>query len=128
MDKRKILIVDDEKGFTEMLQLNLESTGKYDVRIVNEPQNAVIAALQYQPDLILLDIIMPNMEGPDVAIELKNNPEIKDVPIVFLTATVTRQEVESQNGVIGGRIFVAKPSRLVDLLDSIDKTLNACAN
>jgi len=123
MYRKRILIVDDEKSFTEMLRLNLESTGKYDVRIINDPQDALMAAAQFHPHLILLDIIMPNMEGPDVAIEIKNDQDLKDIPIVFLTATVTREEVESQDGIIGGRSFVAKPSRLVDLLESIDRTI-----
>ena len=123
MDKKRIMIVDDEKGFTDMLKLNLESTGKYEVRIVNNPANAVLAATQFKPQLILLDIIMPNMEGPDVAIELKSTPETEEIPIVFLTATVTREEVNSQEGKIGGRVFIAKPSSLSELLESIEKNI-----
>ena len=123
MKKRKILIIDDEKGFTAMLSLNLESTGQYEVRIENNPIFAVSAALQFRPDLILLDIIMPSMEGPDVAIEIKSQEELKDIPIVFLTATITKEEVDSQAGHIGGNEFVAKPSRLADLMYSIEKNL-----
>lgn len=123
MQKKKILIIDDEKGFTAMLSLNLESTGNYDVRIENDPLNALSAALQFRPDLILLDIIMPNMEGPDVAIQIKSHSQLKAVPIVFLTATVTKEEVDAQGGRIGGHDFVAKPSRLADLLFSIEKGL-----
>lgn len=121
MVKRKILVVDDEKGFTAMLKLNLESTGQYDVRVLNDSSQAVDTAVQFKPDLILLDIIMPHYEGPDIAIQIKQNPLLKDVPIVFLTATVTKEEVDSQGGAIGGHPFVAKPSSLAVLLSSIER-------
>lgn len=123
MNKRKILIVDDEKGFSEVVRLNLESTGKYEVEIESNASNALSAALKYRPDLILLDVIMANKEGPDVAVEIKSNPQLKETPIVFLTATVTQQEVDAEGGMIGGHPFVAKPSNLGVLLDSIEKNM-----
>jgi len=123
MKKKKIMIVDDEKGFTSMLKLNLETTNKYEVRIENDPRRAFTSALEFEPDLILLDIVMPSMEGPDVAIELKQNELLRDTPIVFLTATVTKSEVDAQEGNIGGNTFVAKPSNLTVLLESIEKNL-----
>jgi len=106
-----------------MLKLNLEATGNYEIRIENDAAMAVSTAVAYRPDLILLDIIMPSMEGPDVAIEVKNNEFLQDVPIVFLTATVTKEEVDSQDGKIGGHPFVAKPSSLSVLLNSIEQNL-----
>lgn len=123
MFKRKILIIDDEKGFTDVLKLNLESMGDFEVRIENDSRQAIGACLRFRPDLILLDIIMPNKEGADVAIEIKNNPILKKVPIVFLTATVTREEVAAEQGCIGGNTFVAKPSPLGYLIDSIERVL-----
>jgi len=124
MTKRKILIVDDEKGFTAMLSLNLEATGEYEVKTENDSTHALSAALQYRPDLILLDVIMPSMEGPDVAIAIRNNRSLTGTPIVFLTATVTKDEVESQGGRIGGNSFVAKPSNLETLLSSIEQNID----
>jgi len=121
--KKKILIVDDEKGFTSMLQLNLEAMGVYEVRVENKSERALQAALQFQPDIILLDVIMPNMEGPDVANEIKNNQLLKGTPIIFLTATITIDEMEAHNGRIGGHPFVAKPGSLSDLLESIRRNL-----
>ena len=123
MSFKKILIVDDEEGFTSMLKLNLESTGDYEVNVVNDSKNALMAAKQFSPDIVLLDVIMPGKEGPDVAIDIRNDPLLKDVPIVFLTATITRDEVASQNGWIGGNIFVAKPSSLKELLASIETSI-----
>ena len=125
MNKRKILIVDDEKGFSEMVKLNLESTNKYIVKIEVDSSNALCAARKYLPDLILLDVIMAKMEGPDVASAIKRDPTLKDIPTVFLTATVTEKEVDEGNGMIGGHPFVAKPSSLETLLDAIDKNMTA---
>ncbi|HLF17794.1 MAG TPA: response regulator [Candidatus Omnitrophota bacterium] len=122
-EKKKILIIDDEKGFTSMLQLNLESIGEYEVRVENRAEKALEIALQFQPDIILLDVIMPNVEGPDVANIIHTNEGLKDIPIIFLTATVTKDEVDAQNGKIGGHTFVAKPSSLSDLTTSIKRNL-----
>ncbi|MBF0523314.1 MAG: response regulator [Candidatus Omnitrophica bacterium] len=123
MSTKRILVIDDEKGFTAMLKLNLESTGKYEVLVENDACNAVATALSFMPHLILLDIIMPNMEGPDVAIALQENPLLEDIPVVFLTATIRSSEVGDQGGRIGGHFFVAKPSSLPILVHSIEENL-----
>jgi len=121
---KKILVVDDEKGFTAMLKLNLESTGEYDVRVENDANKALNAALEYQPNLILLDVVMPHKEGPDIAYQLRNEDYLSNVPIIFLTATITKEEAEAQNGRIGGHPFVAKPSNLSVLLESIERNIS----
>jgi CheY-like chemotaxis protein len=123
MSKRKILIIDDEEGFSEMVKLNLESTGVYEVKIETDPRRAVHEAFLYHPDLVLLDIIMAKKEGPEVAAEMIQDPILKKIPIVFLTATVTQQEVDQGDGVIGGHAFVAKPSGLNTLLRTIERNL-----
>ena len=121
MDKKKILIIDDEEGFLDVIKLSLESTNRYEVHIESNANRALVKALQCQPDLILLDIIMPKKEGPDVACELKCDSALKKIPIIFLTATVTEQEVDEGDGRIGGYPFVAKPSNLNVLVDAIDR-------
>ena len=125
MRKRKILIVDDEKNFSEMVKLNLEATGQYEVKIETDPRGALCVALQYQPDLILLDVIMAKKEGPDVAAEFKRDPSVKNIPVIFLTATVTQQEVDREGGIIGGYHFVAKPSSLDILVGAIEKNIES---
>jgi len=120
MPKRKILIVDDENDFTTMVKLNLEATGRYDVMVENIAVNAVNAALGYKPDLILLDVIMPGTEGPDIVSNMKEHAGLRDIPIVFLTATVRKAEVEQENGEIGGHVFIAKPCSLTELIDAIE--------
>lgn len=122
-DRRKILLVDDEKKFTVMLKLNLEAVGNYQVQIENDSLRAVQTAVEFNPELILLDIIMPNKEGPDIAIDVKGNDRLKNTPIVFLTATVTKEEAGEQNGMIGGHPFVAKPSNLKELIEAIERNI-----
>jgi len=125
MGRKKILIIDDERGFTEVVKLNLESTGKYEVAIENKAVNALFTALQFCPDLILLDIIMAGKEGPDVAAEIREDSRLSQIPVIFLTATVTQKEVDAEDGIIGGHPFVAKPSGLDILLNSIEKNMIA---
>ncbi len=123
MSKKKILIIDDEQGFSEMVKLNLESTNKYEVKLEIDSRNALSSARKYRPDLILLDVIMAHMEGPDVARVISEDSALKEIPTIFLTATVTQKEVDEGGGMIGGHPFVAKPSSLETLLDAIDKNI-----
>ena len=110
MDKKKILIIDDEQSFSEMVKLNLESTNKYEVKLEIDSRNALSSVRKYRPDLILLDVIMAHMEGPDVARVISEDSALKEIPTIFLTATVTQKEVDEGGGMIGGNPFVAKPS------------------
>ena len=120
---KKILIIDDEIGFTEVAKLNLEETGNYEVRIENRGSQGFAAAKEFKPDLILLDIIMPDMDGGQVANQMKDDSSVKDIPIIFLTAAVTGTEVDSHGGLIGGHPFLAKPGSIEELIASIEKQL-----
>ncbi len=119
----KILIVDDEKVTTRLLRMTLEQTGKYEVRAENDSTKVVEAALEFRPDLVVLDVIMPDMDGGDVAAKLKENPALAKVPIVFLTATVRKSEVDARGGVLGGYPFLAKPASTDAIVEFIDKHL-----
>jgi DNA-binding response OmpR family regulator len=123
--QHRVLLVDDDRGFTGMLKLNLETLANFRVRVENDPARAVEAALDFRPDLIMLDVIMHGKEGGEVAVELREHPELEGVPVIFLTATVTKLEVEEQEGGrIGGRRFVAKPIDLDELVRVIGENLN----
>jgi len=123
MSKKRILIIDDEVSFTRLVRLNLEETGHYEVYIENKGKAALDTALEIKPDLILLDIIMPDMDGGDIATHIKAEPNLKNVPIIFLTATVRKQEVQERGGVIGGYSFIAKPAKTQDLVNLIEQHL-----
>jgi CheY-like chemotaxis protein len=123
MDKKRILVVDDEVGFTRMLKLNLEQTGRYQVRVVNVPEEALGAAREFQPDLALLDVFMPRMSGGDVASQLRQEPSFQGKPIVFFTAAVKKSVVTDHEGVIGGDPFIAKPASLEDVIATLETHL-----
>lgn len=109
MDKIKILIVDDEPAFTRMVKLNLEDTGSYVVRSENRSTLALKAAREFKPDLVFLDIVMPEKDGGDVAAEFHDDPGLRTTPIVYLTAVVSKEESSREPLNSGGELFLAKP-------------------
>jgi len=121
MEKKRILLVDDEKSFTNLLKLNLEETGQYEVRVENWAEDAVRAVQEFRPHLIFLDIIMPRMAGGDVAAQLDSHPELKKIPIVFLTAAVRKHQVEENNGIICDHPCLAKPSTMEEIIAAIER-------
>jgi len=123
MVPKKILVVDDESSITRLLKLNLEKSGMYVVRAENLGAGCLPAAREFQPDLILLDVMMPDMEGGDVAALLKADPILKDIPIVFLTAVVKKEEVKARHGMIGGFPYIAKPLNVKGVMDVIEQHL-----
>ena len=119
--KKRILLVDDEASFTRLMKLNLESNAEYEVHIENDGSKAVSTARSFQPDLILLDVIMPDIDGGEVASKLGADPKLKNVPVVFLTAVVSKNEVIEHGDMIGGRQFLAKPVTVADVKRTIEK-------
>ena len=119
--KKRILLVDDEKSFTHLLKMNLEDTGQYEVRVENWAEDAYQAARQFKPHLVLLDIIMPRMPGGNVAAQIKEDPELKDTPIVLLTAAVRKHQVEENEGMICDFPCLAKPVSVETIIEAIEK-------
>ncbi len=107
--KKRILVVDDNPSDTQLLKRYLEETNDFLVREENDPKAAVSTAEEFKPELILLDVLMPEVDGGELAASLKANPKLKSVPIVFLTAKLTKEEVAMRAGRIGGYPFLAKP-------------------
>lgn len=121
MSKKRILLVDDEKSFTNLLKLNLEETGAFEVRVENWAEDALAAAQAFKPDLIFLDIIMPRLPGGDVAAQIKADPALRHTPIVFLTAAVRKHQVEENDGIICDLPCLAKPVTVEAVIDAIRK-------
>jgi CheY-like chemotaxis protein len=125
--KRRILVVDDEPSITRMLKRNLEETGHYEVLGVNDPTVALATARAFKPDLILLDVMMPQVSGDTLASQMQEHPQLKGTPIVFLTALATPGEVSSHGGLIGGLPFLAKPVDLTVVIGCIERHLQPCS-
>jgi CheY-like chemotaxis protein len=121
--KKRILLVDDEAGITRMMRRNLEATGRFEVTDINNPALALETARQFKPDQVLLDVMMPGMDGGTVAAALADDPQHGRVPVIFLTAIVSKKEVEPTGSMIGNHTFLAKPVKLEDLLACIDEQL-----
>jgi DNA-binding response OmpR family regulator len=119
---KKILVVDDEKSITTFLKTYLEDTGRYEVRTENAGEEAFKTALQYKPDVILLDIMMKDMGGDALAEKIRADQTLFRTPIIFLTGIVTKEEVQANGGTIGGFPYLAKPIMDIrELVDCIEK-------
>src|SRR5438034_10760679 len=124
--KRRILIVDDDANSTHLVKILLERSGPYLVLEENDAAKADQTAHNFRPDVILLDIVMPKIDGGELATQIKADRELHDTPIIFLTALVTHGE--AKNGLqIQGHPLVAKPISIPVLIDAIEKHLPARA-
>ncbi len=123
MDKKKILIVDDEGNFCKLVKKNIEQTGEFEARIATSGEEGIRLAREIKPDLILLDVVMPEMDGADVASAIREDKDIKDTPIVFLTAIVREEEVKPQASVTRGYSILAKTASVAELIDCIKKNV-----
>jgi len=112
-EKRRILIVDDDRDSTHLIKVLLEKIGGYLVLEENDAAKAYQSARNFRPDLIVLDIMMPQADGYEVAAQIAADPELQRTPIVFLTALVTKSEAEAGLR-IQGHPFVAKPIIEID--------------
>ena len=121
MPKPKILIADDEKNLVIMLQRILKKKG-YAVAVANNGLQAVEQANQFKPDLILLDIKMPGMDGIQVLKELRRNLRFMDTPIVVLSAKGQPHEINA-GLVAGADIFLCKPVMFDEIFNTIQNLL-----
>ena len=121
-ERVRILIVDNDRDATHLVKVLLERTGHYLVLEENDAAKAHLSALNFRPDLILLDIMMPKTDGGEVAARIQSDPELQRTPIIFLTALVTRAEAKSGLD-IQGHSFLAKPVSIPELTNAIEEHL-----
>jgi len=122
----RILIVDDSRDFIHSAKLALDRTGRYFVCVENDATKAHQSARNFGPDLILLDIVMPEIDGGEIAAQIQADPELRRTPIIFLTALVTKAEAKAGLR-IQGHPFLAKPITVPELIDTIEENLpGAC--
>jgi len=121
--RRRILVIDDERAFGEMVRLNLERTGLYVVEIETNSTTAVATARQFLPHLVLLNVIMPGADGGDVCRRLRADPVLAQVPVLFLTATVSPRETAGEPVPRGGMRFLSKPIPRRRLVAAIEEAL-----
>jgi DNA-binding response OmpR family regulator len=119
---KKILVVDDEKDVLLTLEKRLTAEG-YSVITTTKSTNAIALAKSQHPDIIILDIVMPGMDGGEVAAKLREHPLTSSIPVIFLTALLSKTEEYQENRMIGSNITFAKPFDTEELLARINGLL-----
>ena len=122
MEARRILIVDDEQDVLQHLSSILSSSG-FEVMVAERGFEALKLAAEKKPDVIILDINLPDIDGGEVANRLSQNPQTSVIPIVYLTGLVTKQE-QKEPRKIGKSFVIAKPVLKGELLSIISKVLS----
>jgi len=117
---KKILIVDDEQDTLSVLGKGLTAEG-YSIIKADNGGDVLDLAKSERPDLIILDILMPGMDGGEVARMLKEVPETEDIPIIFLTGMFPKREEEEEGRVVAGNIMFDKPYDILKLITAIEK-------
>ncbi|RCL34223.1 MAG: response regulator [Puniceicoccaceae bacterium] len=117
----RVLVVDDESDVTELLQYRLEQEG-YRVATLNDPLGFVVKVREFEPDLMLLDVMMPELSGIQLCRIVRADPSMKNIPVIFLSA---RGEVEDRiKGLeAGAEDYVSKPFNTNELMLRISKML-----
>ena len=116
------MIVDDDINLSRLAGMILENSGQYETMIVNESVRALPAALQFRPDVMLLDVDMPGKSGGDLAREAANDLHLRDIPILFLTGLVSHEEAGASSSMeSGGMRFLAKPVEPALLLAEVGR-------
>jgi two-component system sensor histidine kinase/response regulator len=123
MSKRKILVVDDDEGVLDYLQAKLGA--RYDLVSTNVPGNVVKLAREQRPDIIVCDVDMPDMDGADVSTALHGNDGTRDIPLLFLTALATPQDLKRLQDRLGGRPAISKNAPMEQLVARIDSLVKA---
>jgi PleD family two-component response regulator len=117
-NKRSILIVDDDVDSSQMTKMILEKTELYTVNVCNLGSEAFKIIQETHPELVLLDVVMPDADGTDIAAQIRNERSLRDVRIVFMTSLVSEEEA-SGDSMIGGHPFISKPVKGEILLTKV---------
>lgn len=125
MNKKKILVVDDEPNLAEVVKAYLEETGRFEVAIEVRGKRAVATAKKFKPDFIFLDMKMPDMNGFEVMYQFKADPEIQNIPVVFLTGALRKvgptANPEVDDHILGQYHYLIKPATADELLSCIER-------
>ena len=122
----KICYVEDDEDIQRIVRMSLERIGKMQVEIVADPTAAVEAILAFQPDLVLLDWMMPVLDGPALFRQMRARAELRDVPVVFITAKASQRELDELRK-MGAAGVLSKPFSPKDLPEQLRAIWRALA-
>ena len=117
---KKIMYVEDEPDIQAVAKLALEALGGFQVKICSSGQEALDSVLAFAPDLILLDVMMPGMDGPSTLKALRDLSELSKTPVIFMTAKVQPQELLQYKS-LGAVDVIPKPFDPMTLADTVKK-------
>ncbi len=122
MIEKKVMLIDDEKDFRLLVKINLERTGKYDVLALPSAKDILSQVYNFKPDIILIDIIMPEVGGLDACEILSKDPLAKNIPILILS--VLDKDIDKERAYKTGIVdYLTKPVELEQLLAKIQNIL-----
>ena len=124
--KRKVLVVDDEPSIAKILRKQLEVAG-FDVAVAVDGEDGLAKVREWKPELLLLDVMLPKINGHEVCKTLKADPELKSLPIIMLTAKAQRQDQDLAQQQ-GADAFLTKPFQLSELLAKVKALLGQAAS
>ena len=114
---KKILVVDDEPHICNLIKLTLKNN--YEIREANSGNEALVILRDFKADLVLLDIMMPELNGYDTLTEIRNDEKLKDLPVIFLTAkSQTVDKIKAME--LGADEYITKPFDVIELEDKIN--------
>ncbi|MFC1762518.1 PleD family two-component system response regulator [Planctomycetota bacterium] len=119
MATKRILLIDDEPDALMILGTSLEVRG-YTVMTADNGMDGLTQASQERPDAIILDVMMPEMSGGEVAAKLREIPQTKDIPIIFLTGLISKEEEDANSQCVGNNLTLAKPFDVEELVKMIE--------
>lgn len=120
--KKRILAVDDDPRNTQIVKLMLQKRGGYEIVELHDSREAIAVAREFKPDLIVLDIAMPDVDGVDIARQLNADPALREIPFIFLTGLVTAEE-PAAGQLFGGYRFLGKPVSSQKLIHCVEELL-----
>jgi CheY-like chemotaxis protein len=118
MSRHKILVVDDDEAVLEYLRAKIGA--RYEVISTTAPRDVIDLARETEPQLIVCDLDMPQMNGSEVSAAIFADEELRHIPLVFLTAVVAPQDIQRLQGLIGGRPAIPKSAPLGELIKRIE--------
>lgn len=124
MSTKRILVIDDEEDLNRLMKLSLEAVGDFEVHHESRPQKALEVAREVKPDLMILDLVMPGMDGGELVFRIKDDPELCGLPIIFLTASITTG-ADDCGPTLFGYPCLKKPAALDEVVELIEESLEA---
>ena len=123
MDKHRILVVEDEESLLKLETILFSSKG-YDVAGVMDGKSALMEIISFKPDLVVLDLMLPEMDGFEVCRQIKENPETGHIPVIMLTARKNGREF-ARGREAGADAYITKPFKAAKVIEVIERLLSA---